>query len=72
MAAHYKQSIILIEFGEDRSFSMQAISGAKFDENDIQGKLILLNLAIPNVRYIWSSSAYATADIFEDLKVVSV
>lgn len=34
----------------------------------IQQKLVLLTLAFPRVRIIWSSSPYATADIFKDLK----
>ena len=34
----------------------------------IQSKLVLLTLTFPRVRIIWSSSPYATADIFNDLK----
>ena len=34
----------------------------------IQSKLILLTLTFPRVRIIWSSSSYATAEIFKDLK----
>jgi DNA excision repair protein ERCC-4 len=34
----------------------------------IQQKLVLLTLAFPRVRILWSSSPYATADIFKDLK----
>lgn len=34
----------------------------------IQHKLVLLALSFPRVRIIWSSSAYATAEIFKDLK----
>ena len=34
----------------------------------IQSKLVLLTLHFPRVRIIWSSSPYATADIFNDLK----
>ena len=34
----------------------------------IQQKLVLLTLSFPRVRIIWSSSPYATADIFNDLK----
>src|SRR5258705_6616778 len=37
-------------------------------ESTIQGKLVLLTLTFPRVRIIWSSSPYATADIFNDLK----
>ena len=35
----------------------------------IQSKLVLLILTFPRVRVIWSSSPYATADIFNDLKL---
>lgn len=34
----------------------------------IQSKLVLLTLTFPRLRIIWSSSPYATADIFADLK----
>ena len=34
----------------------------------VQQKLVLLTLTFPRVRIIWSSSPYATADIFNDLK----
>src|ERR1700761_5732939 len=37
----------------------------------IQQKLVLLTLAFPRVRVIWSSSPYASADIFKDLKTNS-
>jgi DNA excision repair protein ERCC-4 len=37
----------------------------------IQAKLVLLTLHFPRVRIIWSSSPYATADIFKDLKLNS-
>jgi DNA excision repair protein ERCC-4 len=37
----------------------------------IQQKLVLLTLAFPRVRILWSSSPYATADIFKDLKANS-
>jgi DNA excision repair protein ERCC-4 len=37
----------------------------------IQQKLVLLTLAFPRVRVLWSSSPYATADIFKDLKANS-
>lgn len=34
----------------------------------IQSKLVLLTLNFPRLRIVWSSSPYATADIFNDLK----
>jgi DNA excision repair protein ERCC-4 len=35
----------------------------------IQHKLVLLSLSFPRVRIIWSSSPFATAEIFNDLKL---
>lgn len=35
----------------------------------LQSKIALLMLTFPRVRIIWSSSPYATADIFNDLKM---
>ena len=35
----------------------------------VQSKLVLLTLSFPRVRIIWSSSPYATAEIFNDLKL---
>jgi DNA excision repair protein ERCC-4 len=35
----------------------------------IQSKIVLLTLTFPRVRIIWSSSPYATAEIFNDLKL---
>lgn len=34
----------------------------------IQSKLVLLTLTFPRVRIIWSSSPYASSEIFNDLK----
>lgn len=35
----------------------------------IQSKIVLLTLTFPRVRIIWSSSPYATSEIFNDLKL---
>ncbi len=35
----------------------------------VQAKLVLLTLTFPGLRIIWSSSPYATAEIFADLKM---
>ena len=34
----------------------------------LQSKLVLLTLTFPRVRVLWSSSPYATAEVFNDLK----
>ncbi|KAI0666914.1 hypothetical protein C8Q78DRAFT_983512 [Trametes maxima] len=89
MSAHYKQPILLIEFEEHKSFSLEAVAdvksyakSAKFQSKkkdprsdnassaaqSIQSKLVLLTLTFPRVRILWSSSPYATAEVFNDLK----
>lgn len=37
---------------------------------DIQQKLLLLTLHFPKLKIIWSPSPYATAQLFEELKVI--
>ncbi|OZJ03595.1 hypothetical protein BZG36_03031 [Bifiguratus adelaidae] len=70
MSAYYKDNILLIEFDQHKSFSLQSLSDMKADitMTDLSSKLVLLSLSFPKLRYIWSSSPYATAEIFEDLK----
>ncbi|KAF9441286.1 hypothetical protein P691DRAFT_684433 [Macrolepiota fuliginosa MF-IS2] len=102
MSVHYKHPVLLIEFEEDKAFSLEVISdiksytkpttkfpkrsnatnavGRTFTPNQaaedptpsaptIQSKLVLLTLTFPRLRIIWSSSPYATAEIFTDLKL---
>lgn len=38
-------------------------------DTDLHSKLVLLTLTFPRLRVIWSSSPYATSDIFADLKM---
>ncbi|KAI0916475.1 hypothetical protein AcV5_002963 [Taiwanofungus camphoratus] len=94
MSVHYKQPILLIEFEEHKSFSLEAVADIKAyaksstkyatkkkagaasetvntAATSIQSKLVLLTLTFPRVRIIWSSSPYATAEIFKDLKTNS-
>ncbi|KAI0266432.1 hypothetical protein BC834DRAFT_874517 [Gloeopeniophorella convolvens] len=91
MSVHYKQPILLIEFEEHKSFSLEIVQDAKSyakptgkypskkpgasggaqdtsQSPSIQQKLVLLTLSFPRVRILWSSSPYATADVFKDLK----
>ncbi|KAL1915153.1 uncharacterized protein VTP21DRAFT_7634 [Calcarisporiella thermophila] len=72
MCAYYKCSVLLIEFDEGKSFSLQALGDMKSDItlSDIQSKLALLLIAFPRLRLMWSSSAHATAEMFEDLKTL--
>ncbi|KAI8092898.1 uncharacterized protein BX664DRAFT_261045 [Halteromyces radiatus] len=70
MKAHYKIPILLIEFDQNKSFSLQNVLEMK--ENivvtDLSSKLTLLTLAFPELRIIWSSSPQETTKIFKQLK----
>lgn len=78
MFQHYKSPMLLIEFDQNKSFtlepfadlssSMNPNSNAANAPSDLQSKLVLLTLAFPRLRIIWSSSPYQTAEIFESLK----
>jgi DNA excision repair protein ERCC-4 len=77
MIQHYKSPMLLIEFDQGKSFtlepfadlsgSLSSVSAANAS-SDLQSKLVLLTLAFPKLRIIWSSSPYQTAEIFESLK----
>jgi len=74
MLLHYKYPMLLIEFDQNKSFTLDtftehnapAISAT--NSNDLQAKIVLLTLAFPRLKIIWSSSPYQTAEIFEELK----
>lgn len=81
MLLHYKNPMLLIEFDQNKSFTLEpfadmasgggSASIASLNPNastDLQSKLVLLTLAFPRLRIIWSSSPYQTAEIFEELK----
>ena len=78
MFRHYKSPMLLIEFDQNKSFTLEpfadlsgsvsSVSAANPGAADLQGKLVLLTLAFPRLRIIWSSSPYETAEIFERLK----
>lgn len=78
MFQHYKNPMLLIEFDQNKSFtlepfadlsgSLSSVSAANAGANDLQSKIVLLTLAFPKLRIIWSSSPYETAEIFERLK----
>lgn len=75
MSANFQHPVLLIEFEQNKSFALQTINDSrgnpmnkKINENDIQSKLVLLTLSFPRLRVVWSSSPYATADIFAELK----
>lgn len=77
MQLYYKSPMLLIEFDQNKSFTLEPfadLSGSLSSmsssnaSSDLQSKLVLLTLAFPKLRIIWSSSPYQTAEIFESLK----
>ena len=70
MTRYYKRAVLLIEFDESRSFSLQAKGNLKSDVSlqNISSKLSLLTIHFPKLKIIWSQSPHLTAEIFEDLK----
>lgn len=77
MFQHYKSPMLLIEFDQNKSFTLEPFADLSGHANsvnpnnvssDLQSKLVLLTLAFPKLRIIWSSSPYQTAEIFESLK----
>jgi DNA excision repair protein ERCC-4 len=78
MLQYYKSPMLLIEFDQNKSFTLEpfadlsgsisSVSSAN-TSSDLQSKLVLLTLAFPKLRIIWSSSPYQTAEIFESLKL---
>ncbi|KAF3078991.1 hypothetical protein TWF569_002120 [Orbilia oligospora] len=72
MISGYQEPVLLVEFDQDKSFSLEPFtdlnSTAAAARSDLQAKLVLLTLHFPKLRIIWSSSPYQTAEIFEELK----
>ncbi|KAK3298275.1 uncharacterized protein B0H64DRAFT_370795 [Chaetomium fimeti] len=78
MFQHYRSPMLLIEFDQNKSFTLEpfadlsgslaSVSAASAGAHDLQSKIVLLTLAFPRLRVIWSSSPYETAEIFERLK----
>ncbi|KAF9771603.1 hypothetical protein IL306_010752 [Fusarium sp. DS 682] len=77
MFQYYKSAMLLIEFDQNKSFTLEPFADLSGSLNsvaptnmssDLQSKLVLLTLAFPKLRIIWSSSPYQTAEIFESLK----
>ncbi|KAI1079568.1 DNA repair protein [Whalleya microplaca] len=77
MFQHYRNPLLLIEFDANKSFTLEPfadLSGNLRSVNpaeapsDLQSRLVLLTLAFPRLRVVWSNNAYQTAEIFEGLK----
>ncbi|XP_013114075.1 DNA repair endonuclease XPF [Stomoxys calcitrans] len=73
MQRYYAKPILLIEFDQNKPFHLQGkymVSQNTSTTNaDIVQKLQLLTLHFPKLRLIWSPSPYATAQLFEELKL---
>ncbi|GAB7363231.1 hypothetical protein MBLNU230_g3513t1 [Neophaeotheca triangularis] len=75
MFQHYKSPMLLIEFDAQKAFTLEpfadlshSLGSAVGGSTDLQSKIVMLTLAFPKLRVIWSSSPYQTAEIFEELK----
>ncbi|KAI4262112.1 MAG: hypothetical protein L6R42_002703 [Xanthoria sp. 1 TBL-2021] len=76
MLQHYKHPMLLIEFDQNKSFTLDPFADNSFeksiksadDSRDLQSKIVLLTIAFPRLKIIWSSSPYQTAEIFAELK----
>jgi DNA excision repair protein ERCC-4 len=74
MSEHYQSPMLLIEFSKGKSFTLEPFADLSAPQSaiaaspDLQSKLVMLTLAFPKLRIIWSSSPYQTAEIFEELK----
>lgn len=70
MCRLYKKPILLIEFDQNKAFSLQGkyYFNSSAPQN-VVSKLILLTCHFPELRLLWCPSPYATAEMFELLKV---
>ncbi|CAO1598880.1 DNA repair protein RAD16 [Xanthoria calcicola] len=76
MLQYYRHPMLLIEFDRDKSFTLDPFADNSFeksiksadDSRDLQSKIVLLTIAFPRLKIIWSSSPYQTAEIFAELK----
>jgi len=85
MLKYYKYSVLLIEFDENQSFSLEPFSerknyrktdlsttppiSSKLSQDDIQSKLAKLIINFPALKIIWSSSPLQTINIILELKL---
>ncbi|KAG5437732.1 hypothetical protein PCANB_000445 [Pneumocystis canis] len=70
MQQYYSTPILLIEFDQNKTFNFEPFTEitSNINTNNLQSKLVLLTIAFPKLRIIWSSGFYATCDIFVELK----
>lgn len=83
MFQHYRDAVLLIEFDANKSFTLEPFAdlsgGARSlkpgtaedgsgGASDLQSRIVMLTLAFPRLRVVWSSDPHQTAEIFEALK----
>ncbi|XP_068247046.1 DNA repair endonuclease XPF [Palaemon carinicauda] len=73
MTRYYKRPMLLIEFDENKPFYLQGryflSSDGSSSAKDVAAKLQLLTIHFPKLRILWCPSPYATAEVFQILKV---
>lgn len=67
MLRHYKVATLLIEFQDDKSFSLQAPGdiGDDIQQSNIISKMVLLTLKFPALRILWSRNPHQTVLLFK-------
>lgn len=70
MCRYYRRPVLLVEFSQNQSFSLQGRYGTTSDASaqSFVSKLILLTMHFPSLRLLWCPSPYATAELFDVLK----
>ncbi|KAG8176360.1 hypothetical protein JTE90_020758 [Oedothorax gibbosus] len=71
MCRLYKRPVLLIEFDQNKAFSLQGkyYFNSSASSQNVTQKLILLTTHFPLLRILWCPSPYATAEMFELLKL---
>ena len=82
MFRYYERPTLLIEFEEEKSFSLQPFTTFKngvlmrttnaensYVQRDLQLKLMVLLTSYPSLRILWTSSPFETARLFRELKL---
>jgi len=66
MSRYYQYPSLLIEFQAEKSFSLQSVHeiSAEVQTNSVTTKIMLLVLAFPHLKILWSRSPHATTEIF--------
>ncbi|XP_037092909.1 DNA repair endonuclease XPF-like [Pollicipes pollicipes] len=71
MGRHYRRPVLLIEFDQDKPFTLQGKYYLSSDMSSAQvvSRLQLLTLHFPRLRLMWCPSPYASAELLHQLKV---